>query len=54
MIARLEFELAYHDVTVQHMSHNTMKIPPPVCIFYILFVFIHNSLMDLILSSAKI
>ena len=28
MIAPLEFELAYHDIAVQHVSHDTMGTPP--------------------------
>ena len=26
LIARLEFELDYHDVTVRHVSHDTTEI----------------------------
>ena len=28
IIARLEIELAYYDITVQHVSHYTMETPP--------------------------
>ena len=29
LVAKLEFELAYNDVTVQHVSHYTIGTPSP-------------------------
>ena len=29
-IVRLESELAYYDVAIQHLSHNTRKTPSPL------------------------
>ena len=33
VIAWLEFELAYYDFTIQHLSHYAMVIPPVNSIF---------------------